>query len=223
MDYFKHYERLIQKRKRAILEKRMHFESLYTESHHIFPICKGGPDVSENKVRLTAREHFLAHLLLVKMYPEHQGLLYAANWMSNNKKYGSRKYTWLKEKFSILNSEKKKGISLSEDHCNNISNSLKGYKKSNEHLKRIGESKKDIPLSDEHRQKLSKDIPISYERHEKMFGRIFSKESLEKMSKAKKGIPKEKSTICPYCHKIGDKANMIRWHFEKCKKKKMPC
>ena len=156
MDYFKHYERLIQKRKKEVLKKRVNQKGLYTESHHIFPSCQGGPDVSENRIRLTAKEHLLAHLLLVKMNPGHHGLLSAANWMSNNKKHGCRKYAWLKEKFSIMNSEKKKGISFSEDHCKNISNSLKGYKKSDEHLKGIGESKKGIPLSDEHRQKLSK-------------------------------------------------------------------
>lgn len=42
----------------------------YKETHHILPRCMGGPDNSENLVDLTGREHFLAHLLLVKFTDE---------------------------------------------------------------------------------------------------------------------------------------------------------
>jgi hypothetical protein len=40
----------------------------YTERHHIIPKSLGGTDDAENIVSLTAREHFLCHWLLVKMY-----------------------------------------------------------------------------------------------------------------------------------------------------------
>lgn len=39
----------------------------YSEKHHIIPKCLGGKDTKENLVRLTAREHFICHRLLVKM------------------------------------------------------------------------------------------------------------------------------------------------------------
>lgn len=39
----------------------------YTEKHHIIPRSFGGSDDSDNIVRLTAREHFICHLLLCKM------------------------------------------------------------------------------------------------------------------------------------------------------------
>lgn len=39
----------------------------YTEVHHIIPRSFGGDDRSENLVRLTLREHLVAHKLLVKM------------------------------------------------------------------------------------------------------------------------------------------------------------
>lgn len=35
--------------------------------HHIIPRCIGGTDSHENLVKLTAREHYIAHLLLTKM------------------------------------------------------------------------------------------------------------------------------------------------------------
>jgi hypothetical protein len=38
----------------------------YTETHHILPKCLGGSDSIDNLVVLTAREHFLCHILLTK-------------------------------------------------------------------------------------------------------------------------------------------------------------
>jgi hypothetical protein len=38
----------------------------YKERHHIIPKCMGGTDTIENLVDLTAKEHFICHLLLVK-------------------------------------------------------------------------------------------------------------------------------------------------------------
>jgi hypothetical protein len=40
----------------------------YFEKHHIQPKSLGGTNSKENLVRLTAREHFICHWLLVKMY-----------------------------------------------------------------------------------------------------------------------------------------------------------
>lgn len=40
----------------------------YTETHHIRPKCMGGTDVSENLIRLTAEDHYFAHLLLAKAH-----------------------------------------------------------------------------------------------------------------------------------------------------------
>lgn len=39
----------------------------YSEKHHIIPKSLGGTNLKENLVRLTAREHFICHMLLVKM------------------------------------------------------------------------------------------------------------------------------------------------------------
>lgn len=39
----------------------------YTEKHHVIPKCLGGTNDKSNIAVLTAREHFVCHLLLVKM------------------------------------------------------------------------------------------------------------------------------------------------------------
>lgn len=40
----------------------------YTEKHHIIPRCMGGSNNADNMAVLTAREHFIAHHLLYKIY-----------------------------------------------------------------------------------------------------------------------------------------------------------
>lgn len=40
----------------------------YFETHHILPKALGGNNDPKNLIRLTAREHYLAHLLLAKIY-----------------------------------------------------------------------------------------------------------------------------------------------------------
>lgn len=53
----------------------------YKESHHIIPKCLGGDDCPDNLIDLTAREHFLCHMLLTKMHDDHR-LKYALVAMS---------------------------------------------------------------------------------------------------------------------------------------------
>lgn len=58
------YFRLINKRKEYIISN----SGVYTENHHIIPRSIGGSDDATNIVTLTAKEHFIAHLLLTKMH-----------------------------------------------------------------------------------------------------------------------------------------------------------
>jgi hypothetical protein len=60
--YTKHYNLLIEKAKNRTLPKET-----YIERHHVIPRSLGGTNDKDNLVRLTAREHYIAHLLLWKM------------------------------------------------------------------------------------------------------------------------------------------------------------
>lgn len=52
-----------------LIETRRHnVKTNYTECHHIVPRSLGGSDNADNLVHLTYREHFIAHLLLSKMF-----------------------------------------------------------------------------------------------------------------------------------------------------------
>jgi hypothetical protein len=72
MDYKWHYDRLIETRKVLYRSKK---DGNYYEIHHIIPRCKGGDNSEENLIHLTAREHFLAHWLLWRIYRDRQTAL----------------------------------------------------------------------------------------------------------------------------------------------------
>ena len=97
MNYKKHYDKLMERSKTRTLEG-------YVEKHHIVPRCLGGTDDIANIAILTPEEHFLAHQLLVKIYPKSSPLVKAVVIMtthhtqqrSNNKLFG-----WLRRRASI--------------------------------------------------------------------------------------------------------------------------
>lgn len=51
-------------------QRNPHPKSVKCHKHHIIPRCAGGPDEEWNIVRLTPREHFVAHSLLPFIYLE---------------------------------------------------------------------------------------------------------------------------------------------------------
>jgi hypothetical protein len=91
MDYKSHYQRLIDR------SQRVKPEIGYFEHHHIVPRCLGGTDHRSNLVYLTPEEHYVAHQLLTKIYPEHRGLSYAAMAMGAE---GHKVYGWLRRNYS---------------------------------------------------------------------------------------------------------------------------
>ena len=66
MDYKAIYYRIIENAKKEIENGNRSVG--YYEKHHIQPKSLGGNNDKKNLVKLTAREHFICHWLLVKMY-----------------------------------------------------------------------------------------------------------------------------------------------------------
>lgn len=58
--YTKWHNAIIERAKNRAIEG-------YCERHHVIPESLGGPNTKENIVKLTAREHFIVHLLLIRM------------------------------------------------------------------------------------------------------------------------------------------------------------
>lgn len=65
MNYKKIYDAIILKAK---LENRLKNINEYFENHHIIPKSCGGDETKNNKVLLTAKEHYICHYLLIKLF-----------------------------------------------------------------------------------------------------------------------------------------------------------
>jgi hypothetical protein len=131
MNYKRIYDNLIERAKNRITNGQT-----YYERHHIIPKCMNGTDDEDNLVDLLPEEHYISHLLLVKIYPDESKLIYAANMMANrnNKSYG-----WVKRKFAIQNSL---------DHT--------GMKHTIESKIKMSKSRKNVPKSERHKNNIRK-------------------------------------------------------------------
>lgn len=103
----------------SLISKERNFETNdHYEIHHKIPRSFGGTDEKSNLVRLTPREHYIAHALLLKISESHndkvmiQKMAYAFNCMkwgsvngNRNFKFNSRLYQRLKEKYSQVRSD----------------------------------------------------------------------------------------------------------------------
>lgn len=123
MNYKKIYDQIIARRK---------FQPYngYTETHHIVPRSLGGTNDKDNLIKLSAREHFMCHLLLVKIYStgqEHYKMIRAFLMMlvssNEHERYSpSRNYQSFKEKYSLFLKDTYKGSGNSQFGTKWISN-----------------------------------------------------------------------------------------------------
>lgn len=155
MNYHKIYNQLINKRKINILDKKI----CYCEKHHIIPKSLGGSNDSSNLVNLTAREHFIAHWLLFRIY-KNSSMAYALKSMKSsnknnaqykNKYINSRAYNEARKFCSNLFSEKTKGRKETIETRNKKSIALKGRKPSEKTI----QARKNMIMTDEYKNKLS--------------------------------------------------------------------
>lgn len=185
MNYLKVYCNLIRK-----AEKRTALEG-YVEEHHIFPISVYG----ENKrtVKLTAREHYIAHALLEKIFIKRYGekdirsikMTYAFSFMNrhtNQNDYcNSYLYEGCRIRYARINSFMMheyykdklsywKGKKFSDEHCKKISQSLSGRKLSEQHIEIMRQNN----LGKKHSEKTKQKIK------EKRAQQVFSKETNQK-------------------------------------------
>lgn len=101
MNYQHIYDSLIERGKTRKLD-------CYVEKHHIIPRCLGGNDDKFNLVELTPEEHYVAHQLLVKIYPDNHKLARAVAMMITNRP-SNKMYGWVRRRFSIVQSESQRG------------------------------------------------------------------------------------------------------------------
>jgi hypothetical protein len=223
MNYELIYKKIIKRGKERILEG-------YKESHHIIPRCMGGSDDSSNLVKLTPEAHYVAHQLLVKIYPGNHKLIFAANMMKvdqSNRRANNKIYGWIRRKVILALSESakktNKGRLVSAETRAKISLALKNKVVSEETRAklRVARSK----LTDETRAKIGsvhKNKIVTAETRAKI-GYASSNRSAEtraKLSAANQRLP---TVVCPHCNKLGKINGMNRYHFDNCNKNLWYC
>lgn len=194
MNYSKHYNTLIN---RSQLANRKKGHGIYYELHHIIPKCLGGSNLKENLVLLTGREHFIAHQLLTRIYPDTPKLIFALHMMTVggiNQIRNNRQYAWIKELWVArlsdrhVSVETRKKMSDSQtgkkwttEQRTAMSLSRKGHKYNTPDVRqKIGEAHRGKITSDETKAKIS----IS------KIGTTHSKESIEKIRISSTGRPR---------------------------------
>jgi hypothetical protein len=190
----------------------------YTEIHHILPRSLGGSDEATNLTKLTAREHFICHWLLTKMYPvgeEHWKMINAFRMMRAENprqqryktKITSKVYANLKEEYSLIQSERVSGednpmygdkfYRSAEGKIRQqaaITGDKNGSKQEQARIK-ISESKKGkkrAPFSAKWRANLSK---AGSRENNSMYGKQHSAETKQKMREKALGRKQDAATI----------------------------
>jgi len=87
----------------------------YFENHHILPKCLGGNNGKDNLTKLTAKEHYVVHWLLHKIYPDNWKISHAFFWIAtengmNKRAITSRQYERAKKIMSGSCSERMKDV-----------------------------------------------------------------------------------------------------------------
>ena len=128
MDYEKTYNKLIAAARTQQLDG-------YYETHHIVPRAEGGSDDKTNLVNLTARQHYIAHLLLAKIYDDcamHCAIIamgMKTKSMGRDFRFNSRLYEKMKLKRASLMSKKMKGRRRTEAFKQHMRIAMKGKNK----------------------------------------------------------------------------------------------
>ena len=212
--YTKWYESIITNAQQRVNQRG------YFEKHHIVPKSLGGSNDISNLVKLTPKEHFVCHLLLVRMTEGayKTKMRYAAWMLSKNNPYQNRvkitgrRFQILREQLILANKERpglNLGKVMSDTTKQKLSNTLKGRKqplRTAEHNAKLGK----YVRTDEHREAISKMRKSQIGKH------THSNETLKKMSAWQVGIPKPKVS-CEYCGKEASLMNYRKWHGDACK------
>jgi hypothetical protein len=182
----------------------------YTEKHHIIPKSLGGSNDPSNLVRLTARQHYVCHLLLTKMLPESQNqkkLLHAfsaflmrASPTNKREKITSKQYEMLRK----ARSESAKG------HKPNL-----GHKRTVESKKNQSNTMKQKYASGHH--------PLKGLSYEEKYGIEEAQARCNKLKGPRRPrlVKRIMPTVeCPHCFKVGGAGNMKRYHFDNCSAQK---
>lgn len=188
----------------------------YSEKHHIIPRAAGGSDDNDNIVKLTAKEHFVCHLLLTKCTSGEirYKMVCAVNKMlminRNQERYvpTSTQYQRIREEFANVHSENMTGRftgskhhsfgkSRSVEYKGKISNSLLGRTPIRKQCEHCHKEVSPGPYKKYHGEKCRENKNITLV-------------DLNSRNKVKKNL-------CVHCDRLIEAGAYGRWHGDNCK------
>jgi hypothetical protein len=210
MDYKKIYDDLMLSR--LSIKKDRHTQrkqGVYFEGHHIVPKAKGGTGTSSrglndsNIVFLTAREHFLAHWLLWRLYRDRSSALAFHKMMSINKHQDRAKSSKGYEEARLAFSETNKGNQYGKGQVKIISEEQKRRQSDLMKGRYSGDSN-----------------PFYGKKHSlETIGKLKKPKSAEHIEKIKQRMIGRTKIVCNHCNKEVDELNAKRWHLDNCKQR----
>lgn len=171
--YLTWYENLVAKAKsRSLLEG-------YVERHHVIPVSLGGNNKSENIITLTAREHYIAHLLLWKMSMDkksHNKMTMALHVMVNGSGHKKQNRSYLVPS-RIYEANRKEYVQVISEIMSGPDNKWRGRKHSAESLEKMKAWQRDPVIKQQQRERVTgKNNP--------MFGKTHSEEMKKRIAKS---------------------------------------
>jgi hypothetical protein len=233
------YNKIIDNAKSRLLEG-------YSEIHHIVPRSLGGTDDPGNLIQLTAREHFICHLLLTKMVSGSslykmqkaaQLMCYISGPGQQRYKTTNRIYELLKMSLEVPEEVRLKMSTAQKNRFSENPGTFLGKQHTGETRKKMSLSaskpKSELWKQSASNKRKGKPAPNKGKPHTEetklkisksvtgekngFFGKHHSEEQRQKKREEKLAAPKK---MCYYCNKETDPMNYSRWHGDKCKQKK---
>lgn len=213
----------------------------YTENHHIlpkhmFPEYKNFKLYPWNLIKLSARQHIIAHYILMKAYPKSWKLAHSVLRTYGQYHVNNAQNTRIVAEARIQSSTRKKGCVkspvsaatrkklsiLKKQYYSDPENRLKQSIACKGTTGRTGNYHKS--KSEKHKQNISKSLlgrklgPLSDKHKEhiskSLKGKSKTKEHLKNLGKSLKN---QIRYVCPHCGISAVSANITRWHNDKCK------
>lgn len=229
MHYMTHYNRLIENAKlRTSINE-------YTEMHHIIPRCMGGDNSNANLVRLTAKEHFVAHHLLYAAYRTTK-LAHAWFMMTVTSKNQERSCTaaqYSQARLAHIGALKVSmkgegnhfyGKTHTEETKAKIAKGNTGKKRTQEFKDAYSSRFKGVPKSEEHKAKIGRKGLVMLQNIDTLKTIRVSREEASTLDETvwlnPSKVKPEAKFKCKHCDVVTNKGNLSRWHNDNCKHKK---
>ena len=210
-------------------------DNAIVEVHHILPKSMGGKNNSDNLIKLTPRQHYIAHWMLWKAFETKETTAAFFSMCNQTNQHQSRNFRISSSMYESLKIEFKRHIKGIAEELWSDPVYRKKHQDSNasEHTKKLrSEKAKELWQNPDYREKLTESRKAAWaegrvNRDHSKCGTKGEKNPAKRPDvKAKNSGPNHYSNregyvkpICPHCGIQSTPTNITRWHGDNCKKK----